>query len=103
MESFTVEALPKDIVFGTTGVVEVLQNVRTIISTRKGTVPLDRDFGISFDFLDTPIDTVRGLIQTEIFMALRKYEPRAELREITWDMEPMAGRVVPKVSVNVRL
>ena len=32
---------------------EILQNVRTILSTRKGSVPLDRDFGLTWPFLCT--------------------------------------------------
>ena len=34
---------------------EVLQNVRTILATRKGTVPLDRDFGLEWEHVDKPI------------------------------------------------
>ena len=29
---------------------EIIQNVRTILATRKGDVPLDREFGLSWDF-----------------------------------------------------
>jgi len=97
------ESMPNEVIYGTTGVVEVMQNVRTIISTRKGTVPLDREFGISFDFLDSPIDRVRAMAEQEIFLALRRYEPRAVLKQISWNAEPIAGRVFPRVSIDVRL
>ena len=33
---------------------EIEQNVRMIISTPKGTVALDRDFGIDYDLVDQP-------------------------------------------------
>jgi phage baseplate assembly protein W len=99
----TLDTLPKEIVFGTSGIQEVMQNVKLIIMTRKGTQPLDRDFGISFDFLDSPMPMVQVKVEQEIFMALRKYEPRAVLKQITWNSDPISGSVKPNVSIQVRL
>jgi len=56
----TIESLPTNIVFGLADVAEVMQNVRIILTTRKGTVPLDRDFGISQEFLDSPINITQA-------------------------------------------
>jgi len=97
------ETTPNEVAYGTTGIAEVKQNVRTIILTRKGTVPLDRNFGISFDFLDTPIDTIKAKIEQEIFMALHTYEPRAVFRQVFWDGDALSGRVSPRVSIEVVL
>lgn len=36
-------------------VASVLQNVSMIVSTEKGTVPMDRDLGISMAWLDKPL------------------------------------------------
>jgi phage baseplate assembly protein W len=102
-EWMTLDTLPADVVFGASGVLEVMQNVRTILTTRKGTQPLDRDFGISFDFLDSPLPGVRAKMEQEAFMALRKYEPRAILGQIIWNDDPLAGKVGPKISIQVKL
>jgi phage baseplate assembly protein W len=99
----TLDTLPKEIVFGASGVQEVMQNVKLIIMTRKGTQPLDRNFGISYTFLDSPMTRVQALIEQEIFMALRKYEPRAILKQVTWNGDPISGSVRPNVSIQVRL
>jgi phage baseplate assembly protein W len=99
----TVDTLPNEIIFGASGVQEVMQNVKLIIMTRKGTQPLDRDFGISFDFLDSPTPKVQAMVEQEIFMALRKYEPRAVLKQITWNSDTISGSVKPNVSIQVRL
>jgi len=99
----TIDSLPKEIIFGTSGVQEVMQNVKLIIMTRKGTQPLDRNFGISYDFVDSPMPRVRAMIEQEIFMALRRYEPRAVLKQVTWDGDPLSGSVKPNVSIQVRL
>lgn len=39
---------------------EILQNIRTIITTTKYSVPLDRDFGINADMLDLPINVAQA-------------------------------------------
>jgi len=102
-EWLTIDTLPKEIIFGTSGVQEVIQNVKLIIMTRKGTQPLDRNFGISYDFVDSPIPRVMAMVEQEIFMALRKYEPRAVLKQVTWYSDPVSGIVKPNVSIQVRL
>jgi phage baseplate assembly protein W len=101
MATVTVENLSKDIIYGATGVEEVIQNVRTILSTRKGTVPLDRDFGIASEFLDNPLPQARAEISTDVFEQIRRYEPRAQLKEIAFDIDPINGRITPKVKVEV--
>ena len=39
----------------TSTIEEVIQNIKTILNTIKGTVPLDRDFGIDKSVIDSPI------------------------------------------------
>ena len=99
----TLDALPSNIVFGLTGVMEVIQNVRDILTTRKGTQPLDRDFGIALDFLDSPVVKTRGMAEQDCFMALRKYEPRAILKEIRWNTDLTSGKFWPDILIHVVL
>jgi phage baseplate assembly protein W len=96
-----IESLPANVMYGLSGVPEVMQNVRTILTTRRGTVPLDRDFGISFDFLDSPINTTRAKAEQEIFLQLKKYEPRAILKQIIWETDAISGQISPSVKVEV--
>jgi len=97
----TLDAMPTNIIFGATGVLAVIQNVRTILTTRKGTQPLDRDFGISFDFLDSPALLTRAKAEQECFLALRKYEPRAVLKGIRWETDLKSGKFWPDVLIQV--
>ena len=60
---------------------EIIQNVSMIVTTLKGTVPLDREFGISVEILDAPMNRQTRLI-AEIADAIEKFEPRARLRRI---------------------
>ena len=96
-----VESLPVEIIFGLDVIPEVMQNVRTLLTTRRGTVPMDRDFGISQEFLDSPINKTRAKAEQEIFLQMKKYEPRAILKQIVWDANVIAGQVWPTVRVEV--
>jgi len=83
---------------------EILQNVRTIIGTRKGTVPLDRDFGLDWSFVDKPINVAQALVSAEIAKQVRKYEPRARIISISLVEDltgALDGKMIPKVTIGV--
>lgn len=83
-------------------VAEILQNVRMILSTRIGTVPLDRDFGVSWEMVDQPVDVAKLLIQAQVIEAIQQYEPRAEVTKVEFDTsDAMEGKLSPKVTVRI--
>ena len=79
---------------------EVMQNVRTIITTIKYSIPLDREFGIDGAVVDLPIQQTMAKMSSEIFRAIKQYEPRAEIESITFEGEE-TGRLIPKVEVKI--
>lgn len=81
---------------------EVLQNVAMIISTPQYSVPLDRGFGLSTRFVDMPMPTAQALIVSEVFDAIEKYEPRAEVLEVSFEQdEKTPGKLIPRVEVKI--
>lgn len=83
-----------------TTVEEVLQNVRTIITTIKYEIPLDRDFGIDGDAIDMPMQQAQAKLSQEIFRAVRQYEPRAVIESINFSGDE-SGRLIPKLEVSI--
>ncbi len=84
--------------------IEILQNVRTILSTRVGTVPLDRLFGLSWEHIDKPFLVAKALVTVEIIDAINKHEPRAVVQSVEFDeseQNPMSGLLTPKVVVSI--
>lgn len=79
---------------------EILQNVRQILSTLKGSVPLDREFGISTEILDSPMNSQSKLV-AEIATAIEKFEPRARLRSINFSGN-VDGELTPILSLEIR-
>lgn len=84
-----------------TQALEIIQNCQTILSTTKFSVPLDRDFGVDANYVDAPLLSAKAKAESEIFAALKKYEPRVTVKQITWrsDAEGVL-RAKVKVVIN---
>ena len=75
---------------------EILQNIRTILATAKGTVPLDREFGLDSTIIDLPASLGKAKLTNEIFQAVKRYEPR-----VTIDSINFSGEIIPKVVITL--
>lgn len=81
---------------------EVLQNVATIISTPRFTVPLARGLGLKQEFLDRPIQIAQTLIVADVLDAVEEYEPRAEVLSVTYEIGDSPGKLIPVAKVEVK-
>ena len=43
-----------------------------------------RDFGVDANYVDAPLLSAKAKAESEIFAALKKYEPRVTVKQITW-------------------
>lgn len=79
----------------------VLQNISLLLNTKRGTVPMYRDFGLPMEFIDKPIDVAETIAYAEISEALEEFEPRAELLDVAFE-KTSDGRmsVVAEVSIS---
>ena len=81
-------------------VTEILQNARTIFTTMKYSVPLDRLFGVNADMLDKPTPKAMAALSAEIITAIHKYEPRCRVTKVSFDGD-LDGRLVPRVRIKI--
>lgn len=80
-----------------------LQNIAVILSTRRGSVPLYRDFGLNMDFLDKPIPVAKVMMISEVREAVERWEPRATVLGVTFSEDPARpGTLIPTVEVEIR-
>lgn len=104
MAIYDVTAIQNAISFGAAGTEEIIQNVRTIIGTLTGTVPLDRAFPGIESPLDLPIPAAQAKLSASIFAAIQKYEPRVRVVSINYEQstdEMMNGKIIPVVTIEV--
>jgi phage baseplate assembly protein W len=88
--------------FSAEGVDEVLQNVGVILATREGTVPLDRAFGVSWEWVDDPRPVAEQRARAEVADKIEKHEPRAEVEEVRFE-DADVGRLTPIVTLRIDL
>jgi phage baseplate assembly protein W len=81
---------------------EILQNVRTILNTRLGTVPLARGLGISWEHVDMPMPVARSVMQGVVIDAIEEFEPRARVERVTFDGDGADGVLRPTVIISIR-
>lgn len=65
----------------------VAQNVLMIFGTRRGTIPMYRDFGLPMEFIDQPAPVVENILAAELREALEEFEPRASLKSVSVDYD----------------
>lgn len=80
---------------------EILQNVRTILTTARGSVPMDRDFGIDAEVVSMPIATAQAKLTADIIATVMKYEPRAKVKKIIYEGDEESGQIRPTVRIEV--
>lgn len=102
-EEYIVTVNPKKINFMPENeVVEILQNVYTILSTLQFSVPLYREFGTSAAYLDDPHAVARMKHTREVMEIIEMYEPRVFVVEVLYYSEEVDGRIFPAVKVRLR-
>lgn len=80
----------------------VLQNIAIILSTRQGTCPLYRGFGLPQKFVGKPMPVAMSMMYSEVKEAVEEYEPRADVVNVTFEVNEAAlGRLIPTVEVNI--
>ena len=77
---------------------EIKRNVAFILSTYKFSCPMARDFGLAATFIDKPNRQAESIARDEIIEALKKYEPRAEIDEISFTYED--SKMIPIVIIK---
>lgn len=85
-------------------VAEILQNVRTILNTRIGTVPLARDFGVSWEHVDKPYPIAKAMMAASVVDAIEEFEPRARVESVEFEeteASAMDGILVPRVVISI--
>ncbi len=77
---------------------EIRRNVVFLLSTYKYSCPMYRNFGLAAIFIDKPNSRAESIARDEIEQAIKEYEPRAEIDEISFTYED--GKMMPKIKLK---
>ncbi|MCI9591502.1 MAG: GPW/gp25 family protein [Lachnospiraceae bacterium] len=75
---------------------DIMRCLRTLLNIRAGTQPADRELGISWECLDQLPETAEALFIVELEDKVAKYEPRAEILEVTFSYSE-TGIMIPHI------
>ena len=102
MNKYTLTFTPSLVNFRPANVIEeIYQNINTILSTYKFTVPLFREFGFAAEFIDRPLSILKPLYVMEVVETIEKYEPRVIVEEIKMTAE-LEGIAYPIIIFSLR-
>lgn len=87
--------------FPSTVAEEVLQNVYTICSTPKYSVPMDRELGVDATFVDVPMSSVGAKYKSQVIQAVRKFEPRARVTRIEYYRDEEGHMFYPQIYLKI--
>ncbi len=65
---------------------DIKRCLETLYQTPEGTCPLDREFGLSQDLVGLPLDVAQNEFALEIIEKTERYEPRASIKDILFEM-----------------
>jgi len=70
-----------------------------LLSTREGSMPLDREFGINMDFVDRPPEVAKSLYTAEVTKKVAEFIPSVRVQVITWG-GTTEGKLTHKVVIT---
>ena len=80
----------------------VLQNCHLFLSTRIGTIPMYREYGLDMDFVDRPANVVQSMMIPKVREGLAVFEPRAIFVNLTFEQDVnVPGRIIPILEVEI--
>ena len=79
----------------------VLQDLAVLFATKKGTVPMYREFGLDMKFIDMPMNAAKTVLMAEVIEAVGKYEPRAQIVSVSFEPDTVTGTATPRVEVKI--
>lgn len=78
---------------------ELDRSLSLLLSTREGSMPLDRAFGVDMDYVDLPPETVKSLYTAEITKKVAQFIQSVRVQEVRWSYGD-AGELKPRVVIT---
>lgn len=95
---------PAALVIGDSGIASKLQQVRMVLTTVKGSVPLDRTFGLRMVFLDRPLPQAMAEYTGETMAEVQAQVAGVTVESVEFKEdadEAVEGRLFPVVTVSI--
>lgn len=85
--------------FADNAIARLDRQLALLFTTREGSMPLDREFGIKMDFLDRPPEVARSLFTAEDTKKVAMFIPQVRVQEVKWERAD-GGKLIKKVVIT---
>ncbi|HOW51744.1 MAG TPA: GPW/gp25 family protein [bacterium] len=86
-----------------TGIDDIDQSINIILTTPRGSVPMDPEFGAGLhELIDAPVGEVAPQMVVETIRSLKRWEPRITVNSVTVDGDYAAGHVTLTITYTVK-
>lgn len=79
---------------------DIEECLRILYSTKAGTMPLDREFGIDMSCLEKEIGPAKSEFVIEVIAKTDTYEPRVKVSEVTFETDIKTGILCPRIRLE---
>lgn len=81
---------------------DIKRCLSTLYSIAEGSQPMDRDLGISWDFVGMPIPVAQNLFSLEVVEKTELYEDRVKVAYVTFEIDAVNGKMNPTIHLTRR-
>lgn len=85
--------------FASDALAELNRRITLLLTTPVGTMPLDREFGTDWTFLDMPSEAAKSLFAAEVAEKIQTFIPEVRVDEVQWTVGE-DGALIPKVVIT---
>ena len=93
-----IENITIDYEFASEELEDINRCLKNLYSTRAGSLPMDREFGIDYDIVvGLPLETAKNRLALEYIEKTARYEPRAAVDSVSFKIDAVSGQLIPTV------
>lgn len=77
---------------------DIKRCIENLYTTRAGSQPLDREFGIDYDsVVGLPMEVAKNQLALEYTEKTERYEPRVAVGSVDFTIDAVSGQMIPTV------
>lgn len=81
--------------------INIKERLKLLLTTRVGTVVLDRDFGLNMDFIDKPLPIAKRLYTIDVIQKIKRYEPDLKIQSVTFELDKTnSTKLIPIIKIT---
>lgn len=79
---------------------DLYKQLCNLLSTREGTIPINRDFGLNWNVLSKPIDEAESDFVVELMEKIETFIPELRASEVDFESDAEEGKLIPVITIE---